>query len=145
MLSILSGRTSKTEFVCKSYGQLKFVVENRQKLTKLSNSDWNRTALVGTGQPDLDADLTFFLLNFFLLSSPLSFWSKLSGTLIKSQLGSDLQRWETKVEKRKGVWRWGSGIGGGGGDGGISGGGGGGGDSEIGGGGGDGCDPNSKL
>jgi hypothetical protein len=39
VLSILSGRTSKTEFVCKSYGQLKFVVENCQKLTKLSNSD----------------------------------------------------------------------------------------------------------
>jgi hypothetical protein len=38
-LSILSGRTSKTEFVCKSYGQLKFAVENCQKLTKLSNSD----------------------------------------------------------------------------------------------------------
>jgi hypothetical protein len=30
VLSILSGRTSKTEFVCKSYGQLKFAVENRQ-------------------------------------------------------------------------------------------------------------------
>jgi hypothetical protein len=39
VLSILSGRTSKTEFVCKSYGQLKFAVENHQKLTKLSNSD----------------------------------------------------------------------------------------------------------
>jgi hypothetical protein len=39
VLSILSGRTSKTEFVCKSYGQLKFAVENCQKLTKLSNSD----------------------------------------------------------------------------------------------------------
>jgi hypothetical protein len=39
VLSILSGRTSKTEFVCKSYGQLKFAVKNRQKLTKLSNSD----------------------------------------------------------------------------------------------------------
>jgi hypothetical protein len=37
--NILSTRTSKTEFVCKSYGQLKFAVENRQKLTKLSNSD----------------------------------------------------------------------------------------------------------
>ena len=37
--SILSTRTSKTEFVCKSCGQLKFAVENRQKLTKLSNSD----------------------------------------------------------------------------------------------------------
>jgi hypothetical protein len=37
--SILSTRTSKTEFVCKSYGQLKFAVENHQKLTKLSNSD----------------------------------------------------------------------------------------------------------
>jgi hypothetical protein len=39
VLSILSGRTSKTEFVCKSYGQLKFAVENHQKQTKLSNSD----------------------------------------------------------------------------------------------------------
>jgi hypothetical protein len=39
VLRMLSGRTSKTEFVCKSYGQLKFAVENRQKLTKLSNSD----------------------------------------------------------------------------------------------------------
>jgi hypothetical protein len=29
--SILSTRTSKTEFVCKSCGQLKFAVENRQK------------------------------------------------------------------------------------------------------------------
>jgi hypothetical protein len=60
VLSILSTCTSKTEFVCKSYGQLKFAIENRRKLTKLSNSDWNRTGLVGTGQPDLDADLTFF-------------------------------------------------------------------------------------
>jgi hypothetical protein len=39
VLSILSGRTLKTEFVCKSYGELKFAVENCQKLTKLSKSD----------------------------------------------------------------------------------------------------------
>jgi hypothetical protein len=30
MLSILSTRTSKTEFVCKSYGQLKFAVEKER-------------------------------------------------------------------------------------------------------------------
>jgi hypothetical protein len=44
VLSILSGLTSKMEFVCKSYGQLKFAVENCQKLTKTIqfglNSDW---------------------------------------------------------------------------------------------------------
>jgi hypothetical protein len=39
ILSVSSGRTSKMEFVCKSYGQLKFAIENCQKLTKLSNSD----------------------------------------------------------------------------------------------------------
>jgi hypothetical protein len=39
VLSILSGHTSKTEFVCKSYSQLKFAVENCQKLTKLSKLD----------------------------------------------------------------------------------------------------------
>jgi hypothetical protein len=62
MLFILSGRTSKTEFVWKSYGQSKFDVQN---WPKLSNSDWTRRE---HGQPDLYADLTFFLdfLNFFL-------------------------------------------------------------------------------
>jgi hypothetical protein len=59
------------EFVCKNYGQSKFVVKNCQKLTKLSKSDSFWTGLVEHGQPDLDTDLTF--LEFFSFCSS-SFW-----------------------------------------------------------------------
>jgi hypothetical protein len=88
----------------------------------------------------LDADLTFF----FLLSPPLSFWPKLSGTRIGSAMMENKSR-KTKTRiygGGGGMWAQGGEIGGGGGDCGI---GGGGGDHGNSGDGGDDGEQNSKL
>jgi hypothetical protein len=78
--SILSTRTSKTEFVCKSCGQLKFAVENRQKkLTKLSKFRLNSDCTSRNGSTRLQCGFDFF----FPLLLPLDWRPKPNSRTLK--------------------------------------------------------------
>jgi hypothetical protein len=71
---ILTGKTSKTEFVCKNYARSKFAVENCPIRTKIDLTSGNRV------KPDWDADLTFFSdIFFFAIFFFLLFYSQPEG------------------------------------------------------------------
>jgi hypothetical protein len=80
----------RTKFICKSYSQLKFAIQNHQKLTKLSNSDWFWTGLVEIGSTQLGCGYDFFWVFSF-------FWIFLTGD---RNLTHRLWITQTKIEEK---------------------------------------------